>query len=310
MSSEWVAASFKPVEPLALRGPGEILTGSWLNHIPLPLPTTLLGSIASKLIGEIEAVKGPFLKKGEGWYLWAGRGLVELDPDGISDWVNRQKRGERAGKRARETKHKLFLGGDLISVMERISASLYRGKKLVREREGALFGVPYVELKGEIIMDFLVKEKRNESMTIVVRLGGEDRVARAELPYAVTLYSWLEDQWTSEREALLLVGSPLLLESVEDPVESFIREVERIKGVDWVEDDLYSVHRLVRATIAPFYPGFDEVKGKKESLRTALLPGAVFHVKVDSWEEVYRSGAGLYREVGYGTLVPLPVVSN
>jgi len=45
---------------------------------------------------------------------------------------------------------------------------------------------------------------------------------------------------------------------------------------------------------------------KKEKMIKAILPGAAFPLEVEDWRRVYSNGIGKFREIGYGTVVPIP----
>lgn len=52
-----------------------------------------------------------------------------------------------------------------------------------------------------------------------------------------------------------------------------------------------------------------ELRGERQCPRPyalAIAPGAMFYSECEDWEATYWKGAGRYRELGYGTLVPLP----
>ena len=341
----WSSLKFRPIGPLALRGPGEISTGFHLRYIPLPLPSTLLGSVSAigwyssgkeapstmskkdrilrnikeVLNCEVKCIRGPYLCCGSEWYIWAGSGLVNLNQEGIREWINRQEKGEMPGKRAKEIKNYVYYPRELslrkdepIAVSDRTGVSLDRKRKVVKFEGGALFTVPYVDFNGEIVLDFNCDsdEEVNYDREFVVRLGGESRISRVSIEEGRGLYNKLEEIWRNKdgEECIAVLASPMLLEDEISEVGDLIKLLEkefngssaRFKG------EIYSVHPRVRVEVINFYPGYDEVMNKKEKMIKAILPGAAFPLEVEDWRRVYSNGIGKFREIGYGTVVPIP----
>jgi len=340
----WRSLKFRPIGPLALRGPGEISTGFHLGHIPLPLPSTLIGSISAvgwhlsgrtpstsnkierilinvkkALNCKVKCIRGPYLRYGGEWHIWAGSGVVNLNPDGIREWINRQNKGERPGKRAKEIEKYDHYPKELsikedgpIAVYNRTSASLDRKRKVVKFEGGALFTVPYVDFNGEIILDFNCDsdEEMNYDREFVVRLGGESRISRVSIEKGGGLYNKLEEIWRDRDggECIAVLASLMLLEDKISEVGDLIKLLEKeFNGSSAsFKDEIYSVHPRVRVEVINFYPGYDEVMNKKEKMIKAILPGAAFPLEVRDWRKVYSNGIGKFREIGYGTIVPIP----
>ncbi len=362
-----IGVHIKLIEPIMCREPGEFGFGAWLQGSTIPLPTTVAGSlactgwcrnkkcsenksrwealtscIASLLKSEfgVEAgsvrVKGPLVTDGEKLFVGCAEGLVELSVDGVSEWVERQERGERPGKKAGDAKHRLI---SLESILqERTGVGLVREKKVVkimREGEGLLYTAPYIyyyyrgsknkktrdlrilDLAVDIIVESTetTKDAVVECRKLPLRLGGEDRKALATLTLnKPRVLSILEGMWREHEtnEAVIVLATPMilprsiagdgiernLLEAVEEGIEGFA-ELDK--------KEVYSVHPRVRPRITPLQLGFDERSGRKGEIRTALLPGAVFKVRViGDWRKLYVRGAGELTRIGFGTLLPVP----
>ena len=335
-----VVLEVKAVEELALKSAGETATGYVNAPLALPLPSTVAGALAAAgwavkpgcssgrdrvgrfksclaaLGAEVYALRGPFFRAGDDVYTWVWPGeLLRLDVGLLREWYEAQSRGCSPGKRAVQA----LCGGDeecaeryrgalrRISYAQRTSARLVRGLKVVDEGAGALFKVPHVSYgEGRILVEVFGKGFPER---LAARLGGEGRVAL----FAASrggVYSMLKNLWGSNRggDALLLLATPLLIEY---PVEDYLGRIAKVLKengrVKDVKGRVYSAHPKVKPLLQPFQPGFDEVRGVKEPYVAALTPGAVLHAEVSDWEKVYMEGAGLYRELGYGTLVPIPL---
>ncbi len=334
-----VGLRVRPIEELALRRQGETAVGYKVAPIPLPLPSTFAGALAAagwarnpgcsrglgrverarnciRALGlDVEYLRGPYLTNSCGVYIWAWDKLIRLDTGLIRGWLEHQREGMAPGKRAyREMKaEEAERYRALVYTPEQVhrpGVRLDREHKVVHEEGGALFSVPYVGYRVDR-GDTVLYEAFGEgglSGAVPVRLGGEQRMALIEQAEP-TVYRLLEAEWGGRTggEALLVVGSPLLIDSFgEDPHQLFLQAIE---GLDPVESahEIYSVHPEARHQVAPIYPGFDEVKGVKEKYRLALLPGAAIQAHIRDWRAVYREGAGEYREIGYGTLLPIPI---
>jgi|GEM_PF-2572092 len=356
-----VEVKFRPIEALLIRPSGEFQLGTWLRGFTPILPSTPAGALASagwcldntcssgdrwvavrrclasllsRKLGagvgqESIALRGPVVlvegRDGVKPYVMCCEGLVEVLPEGISEWVCRQEKGERPGKRAKPSKHKLMRP----PIIERTGVGLNRVRKTVLE--GYLYTVPYMDnyirlshdalARLTLVTDVLVKggdgfKVRKESLP--VRLGGEGRKALAELRVggASTLMGFLQGLWGGRRggEALLLLATPILLpelrsartlKDIENIAVKTIREGLR-DYCKSIEGNIFSVHPRVRVRVMPLQLGFDERRGVKDEILPALMPGAVLRANISDWREVYWLGAGKLREVGFGTLLPIP----
>jgi len=356
-----IGVRVKLVEALMVRGSGELQAGAWIRGFSPMLPTTLIGALAhvgwcidnacsvgnrwdalrrcvASLISRKFRVnvgwedlrfRGPALLVeggGDGLFVMCREGLVEVSPQGIVDWVRRQERGERPGKRAGNVRHRLIRPEAFIT--ERTGVGLVRETKVAKE--GLLFTVPYmsnyVSIDGfragriTVVADLLVTSPISgiDVRVVAVRLGGEDRKALAELSTRSVLVGILERMWEGRGggEAVLVLLTPLLLPqlsgkdglSLRDLEEVVLRVVdESLDGYASVSGGVFSVHPGVRPRVVPLQLGFDERARVKGSILPALLPGAVFRAHVTDWAEVYQRGAGHLSEVGFGTLLPLPL---
>lgn len=362
-----IGVRFRPVEALMIRSSGEFGLGAWVKGSPIVLPTTVAGALGyagwcidagcsegqdrwgsvrecvATLIrrrfnlpvqGLDLVMRGPaLLIKGKP-YIATLNGLVEVSPEGLSDWVRRQKRGEVPGKRAGEVKHHHIASGRLM--LARTCVGLSRTTKVSRvmpDGTGLLYTAPYVYyvfrsrnenqiLRADLVVDIIIKQGEGNTPTTVripVRLGGEGRKALVELSLnEPALLNEVRRLWNVKdmRYSLLVLATPMILgipnhkplshEEVRDLVLSTLDRY--LRGVADVEE-VFSVHPRVRPTVAPLQLGYDEARGRKGGIRPALMPGAVFLAKLRSgWEEVYVRGVGLHSEIGFGTLIPVPYV--
>ena len=336
------ALKIRVVEELALKGPGEVGTGYVNSPLALPLPSTVAGALAAagwvrdpgcsvgkgkverfkscmRVLGvEVESLRGPFYVNSEGaYYLWVWPDrLVRLDLNLISRWVNAQLKCLKPGKRAvngvcgddRRCREEYSNALLRVGHVQRTSARLVRVRKIVDEGAGALFKVPYIYYgDGSPVID-LFAEGSLESR-IVVRIGGENRVAVME-PAGKGMYEVLRGLWRGKQggQAVLVVATPLLFNGAGDVPGVVLDLLKSLKGIKELKKrEVYSVHPSVKPLFQPFQPGFDEVRRVKDVFRVALVPGAAFIADVEDWELVYRAGVGDLRELGYGTLVPLPL---
>ncbi len=355
-----IGIRFKPVEALLIRPSGEFQLGTWLRGFSPILPSTPAGALAnagwcldsncsrgdrwvalrrciasllSHRLGvdvgyEDIVLRGPaVLVEGRGEvkpHVMCYEGLVEVMPEGISEWVDRQERGERPGKRAGPSKHRLVQP----PMTERTGVGLDRVSKTVLE--GYLYTVPYMDNYIRLgrndfetltlVTDVLVRSNArggSDKEFLPIRLGGEGRKALLEMRWgnAHTLMGFLQKLWGDRGggEALLLLATPMLLPELRGvrtlrDIENTIVETVKggLKGCKSVKRNVFSIHPKVRVRIMPLQLGFDERKGVKGEMLPALMPGAVLRASIDDWKEIYWLGAGKLREVGFGTLLPLP----
>ena len=69
------------------------------------------------------------------------------------------------------------------------------------------------------------------------------------------------------------------------------------------------VEPLSRCTVAALGLGYDVARNLPRPYKPVLLPGCIFRVKAEGGLEpgkLYRDGLGYYRELGWGTVFPLP----
>lgn len=329
-----------PVEELSFKAPGEVGTGYRLSHIPLPLPTTIAGALAAigwirdpncsrdaynrvdrvkRCLGSLgfrlSSIRGPYLLSAgnsDGYYIWSSNRLIRLDVEMVSRWIRRQEEGATPGKRSvrdfeRKDYERLFYK---IVSSHRFFVRLQRGKKVVDEARGALFSLPFVGYKREDRIVFDVFGEGSLPDKFFVRLGGEQRIAVIEKS-SKGMFSFLREIWGEKKggRSVVVVATPILADFCQDdPLDCIKKLFEKNDLIEFRSGlvEIFSVHPYIRPVITPLYPGFDEIRRVKEPFYLALLPGAAVVGDVESWSKLYQDGIGKYRELGYGTLVPIP----
>jgi len=159
----------------------------------------------------------------------------------------------------------------------------------------------------------------------IMRLGGEGRLVEIRAEQRQPISEFLQANGDEARRLRLYVATPMLFKASPDLAS---RELET-KGV--VSFAYHSLGKNVRACLneANFdvatvkvagrlgiLGGFSVAKAVRKPVYAALHPGSVIEVSRDSpydQEErykVYSNGLGLFRDLGYGTVIPIPVADH
>ena len=152
----------------------------------------------------------------------------------------------------------------------------------------------------------------------VIHLGGERQLHRLALHQDSLIDSRLaalwRQKWRSTVDRLLLaVATPALL----DPEAA--REINTLNPVKAVEEALRgalekagvrvsAVKPITRCMVAGLAPGYDMAANMPRPYYPAILPGCVAEVEGHNLSpaNLYEHGLGLYKDLGWGTVAPLP----
>jgi len=185
----------------------------------------------------------------------------------------------------------------------------------VYKRSEAVFVRERVNLRGYHF--FETSSSRNAlPPSYVVPLGGDGGVGRVGMenqsPVEDALKKLWGNSWTSGSgaEAVLVVVSPVILEKSKNaPLSS---PDDALAPFGHVLKNPEPVQLFSRFSVKPYPMGWDlsknDGKGVPRPWEAAVVPGsAVKGVLKKAPKDVYWEGLGRYRDLGFGTVVPLPL---
>ncbi len=168
----------------------------------------------------------------------------------------------------------------------------------------------------------------------IIVAGGESRPALLKTMSKTPLYEFLENEWrkTNTSRALLYVASPIVISKVHerdtnDSVHAFTNprdyaikcigkllnkylKAEELTVRSYIIDPAKSIgleeHRTIFTVVGL---GYDLCLNIPRPIRSSIMPGALFEATIKNWKQLYIEGAGEYKELGWGTIIPIPTTA-
>ncbi len=285
--------------------------------------TDVLGGKGSTML------RGPYLINGEGGtYVQYKEGLLLL---------NELKKGLtkgdllKAAKDLDKAKNKFELGHvDLIGI------------KLSDENKATETGlvysarmVDYGKIGGRkniscsIMIEILKASDSLEKALLtpkIIRLGGEGRLVEVIAEELQPVSEFVRAEGCRTRELRLYVATPMLFEAspclfskegVEvEPGTVFLSSSLNWKVSAYLNDVGFKATFIRVAGSLRMLGGFSVAKAARKPMYAALHPGSVIEItrelpfsKEDCYK-IYSEGLGLFRDLGYGTVIPIPIVNH
>ena len=315
------------------RGPGEFDPSSrgvysMGRSFILPTPSTIAGVFATlfgsnfspsqdwlseyrNTLGNI-TIRGPFVQiinkdksKNSDIYLDFSLRNKLISYNALEDYANKIKRIITENNYA--VKEKILdeldeeLKNKAISpkLQERIGIGLKVRKDNIKVvEESLIYSVQYVDYSfGDYLMTEIYYEIIGDSNIKVgsynAKLGGEGRVCQLIIE---------EDDIEKllkidEKANVLYVASPVLYDTGKDILEIIKSELS-------TEIEIYGKVTLLGA-------GYSLLNKKRKPIYQALIPGSLIFLSTEkNGRELYRSGLGFAKEIGYGTVIPLYVKNS
>ena len=315
------------------RGPGEFDPSSrgvysMGRSFILPTPSTIAGVFATlfgsnfspsqdwlseyrNTLGNI-TIRGPFVQiinkdksKNSDIYLDFSLRNKLISYNALEDYANKIKRIITENNYA--VKEKILdeldeeLKNKAISpkLQERIGIGLKVRKDNIKVvEESLIYSVQYVDYSfGDYLMTEIYYEIIGDSNIKVgsynAKLGGEGRVCQLIIE---------EDDIEKllkidEKANVLYVTSPILYDTGKDILEIIKSELSS-------EIEVYGKVTLLGA-------GYSLLNKKRKPIYQALIPGSLIFLSTEkNGRELYRSGLGFAKEIGYGTVIPLYVKNS
>ena len=315
------------------RGPGEFDPSSrgvysMGRSFILPTPSTIAGVFATlfgsnfspsqdwlseyrNTLGNI-TIRGPFVQiinkdksKNSDIYLDFSLRNKLISYNALEDYANKIKRIITENNYA--VKEKILdeldeeLKNKAISpkLQERIGIGLKVRKDNIKVvEESLIYSVQYVDYSfGDYLMTEIYYEIIGDSDIKVgsynAKLGGEGRVCQLIIE---------EDDIEKllkidEKANVLYVASPVLYDTGKDILEIIKSELSS-------EIEVYGKVTLLGA-------GYSLLNKKRKPIYQALIPGSLIFLSTEkNGRELYRSGLGFAKEIGYGTVIPLYVKNS
>ncbi len=176
---------------------------------------------------------------------------------------------------------------------------LLRNSKTVGE-EGGVYLRERVYYKPHSVIFF---EGECNGPNVVIPLGGDGGVAEVSVSQGAPVERLLKGLWGGKwdkevERAVLLIASPLILRDGENP----------LKPLEDIADEVEPIPLLRRYTVDVYPLGWDLRKDRPRPFCPAILPGSAAVVKGLSKtpRKLYEEGLGKYKELGFGTVLPLP----
>ncbi|MEM3390227.1 MAG: type III-B CRISPR module-associated Cmr3 family protein [Thermoproteota archaeon] len=327
---------FEPTGPLMFRGPMEftpVVRGpqTLARTLPLPLPSTVAGCLATLLIdkglsnppkevanwdnalkqvlglSEEAYLRGPYLLVEEKVYVPFGDGVIELDK------LVRALKGISVKRLICEGKPLADLIKSIpLKKIEHVGIGLRRTAKAVER--GLLYSAEFIDListfhgrKVYVAVDIhgeTALNKLSSAEQYVMRLGGEGRVVRIHL--RERSYLWEEVKEIIERiepsEKLLYLISPSLLRT----------PLTHLTPITSTKTPKFSINgfelELLTGRIDILGTGFDIRLGIRKPMYASLTPGSLItaRFKDNSLVKLYELGtSNLGGRLGYGTFIPV-----
>jgi len=321
-------AKFRILGSMFFRGPGEFDPSSrgvysMGRSFILPTPSTIAGVFATlfgsnfspsqdwlseyrNTLGNI-TIRGPFVQiinkdksKNSDIYLDFSLRNKLISYNALEDYANKIKRIITENNYA--VKEKILdeldeeLKNKAISpkLQERIGIGLKVRKDNIKVvEESLIYSVQYVDYSfGDYLMTEIYYEIIGDSNIKVgsynAKLGGEGRVCQLIIE---------EDDIEKllkidEKANVLYVASPVLYDTGKDILEIIKSELS-------TEIEIYGKVTLLGA-------GYSLLNKKRKPIYQALIPGSLIFLSTEkNGRELYRSGLGFAKEIGYGTVIPL-----
>jgi len=326
-------AKFRILGSMFFRGPGEFDPSSrgvysMGRSFILPTPSTIAGVFATlfgsnfspsqdwlseyrNTLGNI-TIRGPFVQiinkdksKNSDIYLDFSLRNKLISYNALEDYANKIKRIITENNYA--VKEKILdeldeeLKNKAISpkLQERIGIGLKVRKDNIKVvEESLIYSVQYVDYSfGDYLMTEIYYEIIGDSDIKVgsynAKLGGEGRVCQLIIE---------EDDIEKllkidEKANVLYVASPVLYDTGKDILEIIKSELSS-------EIEVYGKVTLLGA-------GYSLLNKKRKPIYQALIPGSLIFLSTEkNGRELYRSGLGFAKEIGYGTVIPLYVKNS
>jgi len=321
-------AKFRILGSMFFRGPGEFDPSSrgvysMGRSFILPTPSTIAGVFATlfgsnfspsqdwlseyrNTLGNI-TIRGPFVQiinkdksKNSDIYLDFSLRNKLISYNALEDYANKIKRIITENNYA--VKEKILdeldeeLKNKAISpkLQERIGIGLKVRKDNIKVvEESLIYSVQYVDYSfGDYLMTEIYYEIIGDSDIKVgsynAKLGGEGRVC-----HLIIEEDDIEKLLKIDEKAnVLYVASPVLYDTGKDILEIIKSELS-------TEIEIYGKVTLLGA-------GYSLLNKKRKPIYQALIPGSLILLSTEKngWE-LYRSGLGFAKEIGYGTVIPL-----
>jgi len=326
-------AKFRILGSMFFRGPGEFDPSSrgvysMGRSFILPTPSTIAGVFATlfgsnfspsqdwlseyrNTLGNI-TIRGPFVQiinkdksKNSDIYLDFSLRNKLISYNALEDYANKIKRIITENNYA--VKEKILdeldeeLKNKAISpkLQERIGIGLKVRKDNIKVvEESLIYSVQYVDYSfGDYLMTEIYYEIIGDSDIKVgsynAKLGGEGRVCQLIIE---------EDDIEKllkidEKANVLYVASPVLYDTGKNILEIIKSELSS-------EIEVYGKVTLLGA-------GYSLLNKKRKPIYQALIPGSLIFLSTEkNGRELYRSGLGFAKEIGYGTVIPLYVKNS
>jgi len=326
-------AKFRILGSMFFRGPGEFDPSSrgvysMGRSFILPTPSTIAGVFATlfgsnfspsqdwlseyrNTLGNI-TIRGPFVQiinkdksKNSDIYLDFSLRNKLISYNALEDYANKIKRIITENNYA--VKEKILdeldeeLKNKAISpkLQERIGIGLKVRKDNIKVvEESLIYSVQYVDYSfGDYLMTEIYYEIIGDSDIKVgsynAKLGGEGRVC-----HLIIEEDDIEKLLKIDEKAnVLYVTSPILYDTGKDILEIIKSELSS-------EIEVYGKVTLLGA-------GYSLLNKKRKPIYQALIPGSLIFLSTEkNGRELYRSGLGFAKEIGYGTVIPLYVKNS
>ncbi|HIQ10625.1 MAG TPA: hypothetical protein EYH26_01435 [Pyrodictium sp.] len=209
-------------------------------------------------------------------------------------------------------------------------------KSVVR---GLIYTQMLVKQDKSIIVEVHDAKKAWPDKKIVRRFGGEGRIAVIEkmgdtplhklttsIKVGNTWYAYvatpiLLPPHSINNLAKILEGEDRVIDVEEPPnTRILIPTLKELENLIEVEEEQNGSHaggntrdkqakiaKRFRTKIALLSPGYDMAANMPRPLHPAIMPGSIVKIETSlSPQQLYQEGVGLYRRLGWGTLLPLP----
>jgi len=324
---------FRILGSMFFRGPGEFDPSSrgvysMGRSFILPTPSTIAGVFATlfgsnfspsqdwlseyrNTLGNI-TIRGPFVQiinkdksKNSDIYLDFSLRNKLISYNALEDYANKIKRIITENNYA--VKEKILdeldeeLKNKAISpkLQERIGIGLKVRKDNIKVvEESLIYSVQYVDYSfGDYLITEIYYEIIGDSDIKVgsynAKLGGEGRVC-----HLIIEEDDIEKLLKIDEKAnVLYVTSPILYDTGKDILEIIKSELSS-------EIEVYGKVTLLGA-------GYSLLNKKRKPIYQALIPGSLIFLSTEkNGRELYRSGLGFAKEIGYGTVIPLYVKNS
>jgi CRISPR type III-B/RAMP module-associated protein Cmr3 len=345
---EAVSISFMIVEPMMFRGPGEFdpfIRGTYskATSLSMPSPSTIAGTLATYCISEL----GEYASIGGDWVdhyravMGADIGMrgpmILLNhelaaEDKLSEsFITMEKIKQKCRKELKKLSQKPnslmelneYLKREEFSPSAKIERDTRTGLMLEirgdtpmkRAREGYIYGAEYIdymkiggnsvevvaEVRGEII------KKLSSARKLPVKFGGENRVALLSFQRGAKILNEIKKcLWPPQEEysglLALYLATPTLFKGgkkVEEHVKEWIRKINcEFIGITGESETLGGGFRIQ-----------DE---KRKPIYTSLKPGSIIFLdgNFDLLDIYLNKTLGEANAIGYGTVIPIPIVGH